>query len=97
MKNIISKAVYKITSIAADEIEKVIEIPKDSSLGDYALPCFFLSRKLKKNPAEIALELSRKLQDSKVFDKVNAVGPYVNFFVNKSKRACLYSFGLGFL
>ncbi len=87
MKNIISKAVYKITSIAADEIEKVIEIPKDSSLGDYALPCFFLSRKLKKNPAEIALELSRKLQDSKVFDKVNAVGPYVNFFVNKSKRA----------
>ncbi len=68
-----------------DEIEKVIEIPKSSELGDYALPCFFLSKILKKNPSHIANDLADKLKAGDDFEKIVAVGPYVNFFANKRK------------
>ena len=39
-----------------------LEIPKDIEHGDYAFPCFQLSKELKKNPIEIALELSKQIK-----------------------------------
>ncbi|MBU2406824.1 MAG: arginine--tRNA ligase, partial [Nanoarchaeota archaeon] len=35
-----------------------LEVPPDQSLGDFAFPCFQLSKKYKKNPVEIAKELT---------------------------------------
>ncbi len=58
----------------------VLEIPPDSSLGDYAFPCFSLAQEFKKNPVAIALDLQKQLQ--KQFH-VEAKGPYLNFFVDK--------------
>lgn len=73
------------------EIEAAIETPKDPSLGDAAFPCFLLAKALKKAPpaiaAAIAAELSTSLAGSKDIDKVQATGPYVNFFVNKTSVA----------
>ena len=60
-----------------------LEIPPDSSLGDYALPCFKLCKAYKKSPNEIAEELSKKIKPSKIIDKVIVNGPYLNFFINK--------------
>ncbi len=74
------------------EIEKLLkkevgdvklEIPPDSSMGDYALPCFSLAAALKKNPVEIAKELAKKIK-SKYIEKIEVKGPYLNFFVNKN-------------
>jgi len=62
-----------------------LEIPPDSSLGDYAFPCFVLAKKLKKSPVEIAKELSSKIKTDKTIKEVKAIGPYLNFFVNKEK------------
>mgnify|MGYP001563457753 FL=1 len=39
-----------------------LEIPKDSSLGDYAFPTFSLAKEFKKNPNEIAIELSKEIK-----------------------------------
>ena len=64
----------------------LIEIPPDSKLGDFAFPCFILSKKLNKNPNEIASELSKKLKSS-IFEKVEAKGPYLNFFIKKELLA----------
>src|SRR3989344_1651983 len=64
--------------------EVVLEVPKDSKLGDYSFPCFSLAKKLKKNPNEIALELSKKIRGD--FD-VEVKGAYLNFFINKEKLA----------
>jgi arginyl-tRNA synthetase len=62
-----------------------LEIPPDSSLGDFAFPCFVLSKVLKKNPNEIAKELAEKINPDKTIKWVKAVGPYLNFFVNKEQ------------
>lgn len=67
-----------------EDVESLIEVPKDSSLGDYAFPCFILAKKLHRNPLEIARELSNKIK-SNILEKIEAKGPYLNFFINKSK------------
>ena len=80
------KKIVKLISFSGlknSELEKIIEVPKDSEMGDYSFPCFALSKKLKKNPAEIAKDFSSRIQLSKEFEKVEAVGPYINFFVDK--------------
>jgi len=62
-----------------------LEIPPDLNLGDYAFPCFQLSKQYKKNPVEIAKELTNKLKPTKNIKDIKATGPYLNFFINKSK------------
>jgi len=54
MKDIIVSLLIKNTKLQKAEIEKIIEIPPNYEMGDYAFPCFTLSKTLKKNPVEIA-------------------------------------------
>ncbi|MDP3881562.1 MAG: arginine--tRNA ligase [Nanoarchaeota archaeon] len=63
--------------------ENNLEVPKESTLGDYAFPCFSLAKEFKKNPVEIAKNLVSKIK-SPDLEKVEANGPYVNFFINRS-------------
>ena len=67
----------------ADILAK-IEIPKALNLGDYAFPAFVLSKVLRKAPQMIAQELVEKI-DQNGFEKVEAVGPYINFFLDKKQ------------
>ena len=63
-----------------------LEIPPDTNLGDYAFPCFVLSKVYKKNPVQIAQELSQKIK-AKFIKEVKANGPYLNFFIDQSSFA----------
>src|SRR3989344_3793721 len=83
MKELIAGLLANSSKLKKNEILNLIEIAKDSSLGDYAFPCFVLAKKFKKSPAEIAKEISKKLEDNPNLEKVEAVGPYVNFFLNR--------------
>lgn len=65
--------------------EILLEIPPNPKLGDYAFPCFSLAKKEKKNPVEIAKDLADKLKPGLLIKEIRAVGPYVNFFINKEK------------
>jgi arginyl-tRNA synthetase len=56
------------------------EIEEPEKYGDFAYACFSLAKKLKKDPKEIANEMSKKLK-IKFVEKIEAVGPYVNFYV----------------
>ena len=85
MREKIIKAL-SITKLSKKKIEELVEVPKDFSKGDYAFPCFVLSKKEKKNPVEIAREIAGKIK-GKEFGKIEAVGPYVNFFINQKKFA----------
>jgi len=70
------------------KIENVeLEIPPNPEMGDYAFPCFVLAKEWKKAPNEIANELGKRFKPNDVIVSVKAVGPYINFFVNKSKIA----------
>ncbi len=53
--------------------------------GDFTVPCFSLSKKLKKKPNEIAMEIVKKLPYSEYFDKIEAVGGYINFWLSVKK------------
>ncbi|MBS3131237.1 arginine--tRNA ligase [Candidatus Woesearchaeota archaeon] len=64
-----------------------LEKPPKPELGDYAFPCFSLSKQLKKSPAEIAKELSAKLKKPKGIREIRAAGPYVNFFADEASLA----------
>lgn len=84
LKSIIAEEIKKIVSeIEFDEIEKSLEVPPNSELGDFAFPCFKLAKSLKKAPPLIANELAPKLANCDIFEKIEAVGGYINIFVNK--------------
>ncbi len=86
MKKEIARNISKALGEKAAVVEELIEIPKDSRMGDYALPCFYFAKELKKSPAEIAKEIAEKV-DSRGFEKVEACGAYVNFFIDRKKLA----------
>ncbi len=64
-----------------DEIGSMLEIPPDVKFGHFAFPCFRLAKEWKKAPVEIAKELAEILSKTveELCEKVEAVGPYVNF------------------
>ncbi len=66
-----------------------LEIPPDSKLGDYAFPCFQLSKNMKKNPVEIAKNLSKTLKPKKLIKEIKEAGPYLNFYIDKEELARL--------
>lgn len=70
--------------ITYENLLRMIEKPKHDQLGDLAFPCFELAKHYRKSPVVIAEEIVQKLDTSK-FDKVEAVGGYVNMFLNKEK------------
>ncbi len=87
-KNIIANAIAQVININQAEIKKSIEKPKGTENGDYAFPCFRLAKTLRKAPQAIATEIKEniKLNESEI-TKVEVVGGYLNFFVNKELLA----------
>ena len=84
-KSIIAKNIVSIfNELNENELLEFIEVPKDKTMGDFALPCFKLAKSLKKSPQVIAEELYSKLVDNldSNFSKIENVGGYLNFFVN---------------
>ncbi len=70
-----------------EEIELKLEVPPNNDFGDFAFPCFALSKTHKKSPLLIAHDLAAKLNgmDPSLLEKVTSQGPYVNFFLNKKQ------------
>lgn len=82
-KQLISERLSSILELPIEDLEKLIEIPPRPEMGDYAFPCFQLAKKFRKAPNVIAEELKDKF-DKNSFEKVENLGPYLNFFVDKS-------------
>ncbi len=61
-----------------------IEIPKDRSLGDYALPCFTIAKQLSLNPNLIANDIKDHI-DKTYFSKIEVKNAYINFFLKKEE------------
>ena len=84
-KELIASELAKvIDSLDQDAILNLLEQPKSSDLGDIAFPAFSLAKVERKAPQAIAAEIAEKI-DQSAFEKVVATGPYVNFFLDKSK------------
>lgn len=77
----------QVEGLEKDEIKKMIEIPADSKMGDYAFPCFKLAKILRKAPPMIAKGIAEAIADDPVFEKVEQVNAYVNMFISKKQFA----------
>ncbi|MDP5873979.1 arginine--tRNA ligase [Streptococcus mutans] len=73
-----------VPALEQETILNLLEKPKKSSMGDLAFPTFSLAKTMRKAPQIIASELVGQINNS-YFEKVEAVGPYINFFLNKSE------------
>ena len=82
-KEIIAEKIANQTELNKEEIKQYIELPPNTDLGDYAFPCFKLAKALKKSPQMIAEELKEKLTIDENITKIEIVGGYLNFFINK--------------
>ena len=82
-KVLISEKIAEIVDLDANTIVDKIEIPPKSDMGDFAFPCFILSKVMKKAPNLIAIDLAEKINKDNL-EKVEALGPYLNFFLDKS-------------
>ncbi|MBR9699835.1 arginine--tRNA ligase [Candidatus Woesearchaeota archaeon] len=61
-----------------------LSVPPDPSLGDYSLACFPFAKELKKNPQEIAEDLSKSVK-ADFIEKIETKGAYLNFFLDKKQ------------
>ena len=67
--------------LSAEEVFAMLEYPPDSSMGDIALPCFRLSKTLRRSPVQIADMLAAAIKCEE-FSSVTAVNGYLNFKID---------------
>ena len=77
-----------VAGVSREEIASLLMLPPDTSMGDYALPCFRFAKALKKAPALIAEELKKDiLSRPNPFAAVEAVNGYLNFKFDRAAEA----------
>ena len=72
--------------LTVDEIAGILEVPPDTKMGDFAFPCFKLSKALRKSPMMIADNLAASIK-ADFIGSIESVKGYLNFFVNKATYA----------
>ena len=87
MKKKICQYLSKVlVEMSEEELMKTMEIPPEEKMGDLALPCFAMAKKMRKNPRLIAAELAEKLNEQKDelgIEKVESVGAYCNIHLKR--------------
>ena len=68
------------------DVVGMLEYPPDAAMGDLALPCFKLSKAMRRAPVQIAASLAEAVCDESV-EKVENLNGYLNFYLNKEYLA----------
>ncbi|CAM5237033.1 Arginine--tRNA ligase OS=Lysinibacillus sphaericus OX=1421 GN=argS PE=3 SV=1 [Lysinibacillus sphaericus] len=77
-----SLAIALHQQVTVEDIKTLLEKPKNRAMGDFALPCFKLSKQLSKSPQTIAVEIQKNVT-CELIQSVELVGGYVNLFLNQ--------------
>ena len=83
--------------LSAEEIFGMLEYPPDKTMGDIALPCFRLSKSLRRSPVQIAEMLASSIKCEE-FSSITALNGYLNFKIDGtafSRRVVGEVVGLG--
>ena len=70
-------------AISCRELALMLEYPPDQMMGDLALPCFKLSRTLRRAPVQIAAALCDCLADTPCVANAEAVNGYLNIAISE--------------
>lgn len=82
-KVLIAEQIVKaVPELDVETVAQLLETPKNADMGDVAFPTFTLAKALRKAPQAIAADIVANI-DQTGFEKVLAVGPYINFFLDK--------------
>lgn len=83
----LARKVHEIyPELETNELVKMTEYPPDSSMGDIALPCFKLSKTLRKAPPVIADSIKNAILEdtefSQIIENVESVSGYLNIKIS---------------
>ncbi|MBU3177641.1 arginine--tRNA ligase [Clostridium estertheticum] len=81
-KKVVAQRIKQLVELDIETIENLIEIPPKPEMGEFAFPCFQLSKVMRKAPNMIAKDLKEKIE-KEGFEKIECFGPYLNFFLDK--------------
>ncbi len=81
-KKIIAKKL-DIEGVTESELYSFIEVPPNNDMGDYALPCFKLSKIMRRPPVVIAQTLADAFVPDENILSCSAVNGYLNFKINR--------------
>ena len=83
-KEIVAQAIHQVVKedLSIEQVQQLLENPKSADHGDVAFPAFSLAKVYRKAPQQIAADLAEKI-DQASFEKIEVVGPYLNFFMDK--------------
>ncbi|MDD2758413.1 MAG: arginine--tRNA ligase [Patescibacteria group bacterium] len=85
--NLIKVAIAKLLTAAGVTGAIDFSSPPKPELGDLAFACFDLAKEQKINPAEAAKNLAGKIKPGGLVEKTEAMGSYVNFYLNAPELA----------
>jgi len=80
------QSAFENAPLTAAEIAGSLEVPPDTAMGDYAFPCFKLSKALRKSPMMISDALAGVIC-ADYLSKVESVKGYLNFFIDRATYA----------
>ena len=75
--------VFGGTDLTEEAIVSALEVPPDTAMGDYAFPCFKLSKALRKSPMMISDALAGACGAS-FLAKIESVKGYLNFYIDRA-------------
>lgn len=87
IKQEIIEAVANAVGQDFDKTGLEITRPPEASMGDFSVPCFYLTKLLRISPNQIAQELKAKIPAKGMIKSVQNLGPYLNFYLNTKQLA----------
>ena len=84
MQESLISAISSAAQLSREQVAKVLVRTQEIGHGDFAFPCFQLSREWKLSPPECARKLREKLLLPQGISKVEIAGPYLNFFLERA-------------
>jgi arginyl-tRNA synthetase len=83
----IAELLSECVELPAETLRPLLERPPDDEFGDFALPCFTLSKSLHRRPNDIAAALERGIETrgtrKGLISRAEAKGPYLNIFLDR--------------
>ena len=81
-------SLINVEGVDSVEAASYLVVPQDTTLGDYALPCFRFAKALRKPPVVIAQDLASVMNAMEhPFKKIEAVNGYLNFTLDRNAEA----------
>ena len=75
--------VYGDAALSTEDIMGMLEVPPEQAMGNFAFPCFRLSKVLRKAPPMISDALAVAI-DEAYLERVESVKGYLNFYLDRS-------------